>query len=97
MKRKPQQSITSLPPSPDADRHARIMRYTVAMVIRLICFVSCFFVQGWWLVAAIVAAIVLPYFAVVLANTGTAKSGDAVIAPGQAMLTDGRADAGDSR
>ncbi|MET0990400.1 MAG: DUF3099 domain-containing protein [Glaciihabitans sp.] len=97
MKRKPQQSITSLPPSPDADRHARIMRYTVAMVVRLACFVSCFFVQGWWLVAAIAAAIVLPYFAVVLANTGTAKSGDGVTAPGQIMLTDGRIDQGDSQ
>lgn len=97
MKRKPQQSITSLPPSPDADRHARVVRYTVAMSVRLACFVACFFVQGWWLVAAIAAAIVLPYFAVVLANTGTAKTGDAVVTPGAPMLTDGTPHQGDTQ
>jgi hypothetical protein len=69
MKKQPQQSITSLPPSPDQERHARVVKYSVAMGVRLVCFVMCFFVQGWWLVALLVAAVVLPYIAVVLANT----------------------------
>jgi hypothetical protein len=69
MKKQPQQSITSLPPSPDQERHARVVKYSVAMGVRLICFGLCFVVHGWWLVAVLVAAIVLPYVAVVLANT----------------------------
>jgi hypothetical protein len=69
MKKQPHQSITSLPPSPDQERHSRVVKYSVAMGVRLVCFGLCFVVQGWWLVAVLVAAIVLPYIAVVLANT----------------------------
>jgi hypothetical protein len=69
MKKQPQQSITSLPPSPEQERHSRVVKYSVAMGVRLVCFVLCFFAHGWWLVALLVAAVVLPYIAVVLANT----------------------------
>jgi predicted tellurium resistance membrane protein TerC len=82
MRKSPEQSVTSLPPSPDEDRRARFRRYTIAMVVRLGCFILCFFVHGWWLALVIVAALVLPYVAVVLANTGSPKSGAPVIAPG---------------
>lgn len=65
---KHQQSITSLPPSPDEDRHRRMIKYSVAMGIRMVCIGLCLVAQGWWLVVFAVGAIVLPYLAVVVAN-----------------------------
>ena len=64
------QSITSLPESPEDDRHRRMIRYLIAMVIRVICIILCFFVHGWWLLLPIIGAVVLPYVAVILANVG---------------------------
>lgn len=75
------QSITSLPPSPDQERRARMLRYTIAMTIRVACIFAMLFVQGWWLVVFAAGAIFLPYVAVVLANAqGTGRSGH-VVAP----------------
>jgi len=65
---KPQQTITSLPVSPDDDRHRRMVQYSVAMGIRLLCVVACFLVHGWWLVIPALGAIFLPSVAVLLAN-----------------------------
>lgn len=69
------QSITSLPESPDDDRKRRMIRYGIAMGIRVLCVIACFFVQGWWLLVPIIGAIVLPYIAVVLANVGGGDGG----------------------
>jgi hypothetical protein len=74
------QSITSLPRSPEEDRRARMIKYSLAMGIRMVCILSLLFVQGWWLVVMGIGAIVLPYIAVVLANVGT-QTGGAVEAP----------------
>ena len=63
------QSITSLPASPAEDRHRRMVNYSIAMGIRTVCVVVGIFMQGWWLLVFGIAAMVLPYFAVVLANT----------------------------
>lgn len=79
---KKQQSITSLPLSPDEDRRARVLRYVIAMSVRLVCVVLVFFVEGWWQLAAIIGAIVLPYFAVVVANVKMQRGGRAE-APGE--------------
>ncbi len=68
---KQQQSITSLPASPRDERRTRMIRYSVTMTIRLVCLICVFFVQGtWWMLVFGVGAIVLPYFAVILANAG---------------------------
>jgi predicted tellurium resistance membrane protein TerC len=72
MKKQPIQSATSLPPSPDAERRVRMLKYTAAMVLRLICFlIAALFYQtlGWWTLIPIAGAVILPYIAVVLANT----------------------------
>ena len=82
MKKPPQLSITSLPPSPDEERRSRVVRYSIAMAVRLVCVVLCFFVHGWFLLIAVVAALVLPYFAVVIANTTSRGRGAAVERPG---------------
>jgi hypothetical protein len=70
MKKQPIQSATSLPPSPDAERRSRMLKYTIAMALRLVCFlVACLMPLSWWTLIPIVGAVILPYVAVVLANT----------------------------
>jgi hypothetical protein len=64
------QSVTSLPVSPDEDRRRRMLQYTVAMSIRMVCVLLLFFVHGWWLLVVAIGAVVLPYIGVVLANNG---------------------------
>ncbi|MBX3091264.1 MAG: DUF3099 domain-containing protein [Cryobacterium sp.] len=67
-------NITTLPRSPDDDRRLRMIKYTVTMCIRLVCIALCLVVQGWWLVACIAGAVILPYVAVVLANAVDSKT-----------------------
>jgi hypothetical protein len=76
------QAITSLPPSPEDDRRSRMIKYTVAMSIRVVCVVLLVFVRGWamWIIAA--GAIILPYIAVVLANVGNTPPQPDVERPG---------------
>ncbi|WP_296632035.1 DUF3099 domain-containing protein [Rhodoluna sp.] len=78
------QSITNLANSPEHDRKVRMLRYTVAMTIRIICIVLAMLVQGWLMWLFFAGAIFLPYFAVVLANgqVGTkTKTATAATAP----------------
>lgn len=67
-------SITSLPRSPEDDRRARMIKYSVTMGIRLVCVILCIFVRGWWLLLCAAGAVILPYIAVVLANVVDAKT-----------------------
>ncbi|MFC6355573.1 DUF3099 domain-containing protein [Luethyella okanaganae] len=77
-----QQSITSLPISPEVERRNRMIKYTVAMSIRVVCIVLMLFVQGWWLLVCAIGAITLPYFAVVLANVHSNPRRGTVLRPG---------------
>lgn len=77
-----QQSITTLPPSPEAERRSRMIKYTIAMSIRVLCIVAMLFVDGWWLAVCAAGAIFLPYFAVVLANVGSPRRTSRVLRPG---------------
>ena len=78
-----QQSITSLPRSPQDDRRSRMIQYTVAMSIRVVCIVLCLFVRGWWLLLPAAGAILLPYVAVVLANASSSRTNSIrVLRPG---------------
>ena len=61
-------TITELPPSPDAERHSRMIKYAIAQGIRVLCIVAVFFVPGWWVLIPAAGAVFLPYFAVVAAN-----------------------------
>ena len=87
MKKTPQQSVTSLPMSPDQERRTRMRKYTIAMSIRLVCFILCIFSHGWWQLIFIIGAVVLPYIAVVLANTAAKGSQAEVISPGALVLS----------
>ncbi len=65
---KPQQTATSLSASPQVDRSHRMRNYTITMGVRLACFLAIPFVSGWWVWVFAAGAIVLPYFAVIIAN-----------------------------
>ncbi|MGI9825150.1 DUF3099 domain-containing protein [Agromyces sp. Marseille-Q5079] len=88
-----QQSITSLPPSPEAEQHSRMIKYSVAMGVRLVCIIAMLFARDWWLVVCAVGAITLPYFAVVIANVGSPVRTNAVERPGNILPAQPRADA----
>lgn len=69
------QSITTVSESPDDERKSRMLKYTLAMTIRVVCIVVAMFVDGWLMWLAFAGAIFLPYFAVVLANAQGPKPG----------------------
>ena len=68
------QSITTVGQSPDSERNARMVKYLIAMTIRVVCIVSAIFVEGWLMWVCFAGAIFLPYFAVVIANAQAPKS-----------------------
>jgi hypothetical protein len=78
------QSATSLDISPDQERHSRMVKYTVAMSVRMVCIVAGVFTQGWLMWVFFSLAIFLPYFAVIIANAhGSTPTKDlsTVVAP----------------
>ncbi|MEJ3404073.1 DUF3099 domain-containing protein [Rathayibacter sp. YIM 133350] len=79
-------SITTLPPSPEDERRARMIKYTVAMSIRVVCIIALLFARGWWLAVFAAGAILLPYVAVVLANVGSNPQKAGVLRPGTLAL-----------
>jgi len=63
------QSVTSIQVSPEAERRSRFIKYTIAMVIRVVCLILAVALPLGWLTWLFVAgAVFLPYFAVVIAN-----------------------------
>lgn len=69
------QRITTAAEGAHVDRDARFVRYAWQMGIRTACFIGAFFTTGWLQVVLFIAAIVLPYIAVSLANMGTVSNG----------------------
>jgi uncharacterized membrane protein len=63
---------TELPPSPDEELHSREMKYLVMMLVRVLCValivVFALTLKGWWWVIPAFGAVLIPYFAVVVAN-----------------------------
>lgn len=79
-------SITTLPLAPDVERRRRMIKYSVAMSVRVLCLISILFVHGWWMLIPAAGAIFLPYFAVVIANVSTKQTGGEVERPGTIVL-----------
>jgi hypothetical protein len=72
------QSVTSLEVSPEEERRSRFIKYTVAMIIRVVCIVLAVSVPlGWLTLLFSLGAIFLPYFAVIIANAQGANSSKA--------------------
>jgi hypothetical protein len=70
--------ITAAPRSLKADVRSREVKYLLSMGVRTVCFVGAFVTHGIvrWLL--IVAAFILPYIAVVIANAGRDRRSDMV-------------------
>jgi hypothetical protein len=75
-------AITELPSSPEADRRGRMIRYGIAMGIRMVCIALVIVVPDWWRLVPAIGAIVLPYFAVVIANNASRRVAGPVARPG---------------
>jgi len=79
-------TVTSLQQSPEAERRGRMLKYALAMGIRLVCIGLCFVTPGWWLLLPATGAVLLPYLAVVVANQVTRReNGLEVHRPGQVV------------
>ena len=66
--------ITTAPESPEREMAHRQKRYMVSMGIRTACFVAAIAVgSGWLRWVLVAAAFVLPYVAVVMANSATPR------------------------
>ena len=61
-------TVTSAPTSSTDDQDQRVRRYLTMMGIRVACFGLVFVTSGWLRWAAIIGAVAIPYFAVVVAN-----------------------------
>jgi hypothetical protein len=61
-------TVTSAASSTIEDQDDRIRRYLLMMSIRVACFGLLFVTSGWMRWIAIIGAVALPYFAVVIAN-----------------------------
>ena len=79
-------TVTSLQQSPEAERRGRMLKYSIAMGIRLVCIGLCFVTPGWWLLLPATGAVLLPYLAVVVANQVTRSESDLEVhRPGQVV------------
>jgi hypothetical protein len=59
-----------------------MLKYTIAMSVRVVCIALCLVVQGWWIVIPAAGAVFLPYFAVVIANNVRGRARTTVLRPG---------------
>ena len=73
--------ITHARPGRTLDVETRTRRYLVTMTIRTVCFLAFLVLPGWWKIAALVAAVVLPLIAVLLANNSDHHGPPAVTGP----------------
>ncbi len=67
--------MTSAKTSTSDDQAQRMRRYLTMMGLRIVCFGVVFVTTGWLRWVAVIAAVVLPYFAVVIANAVRPREG----------------------
>ena len=86
------QSVTNLGTAPEVERRSRMIRYSIAMAVRMVCIILAFVVQGWFMWVCFALAIVLPYWAVVIANshgdTKPTTKAESVVAPRLSISAD---------
>lgn len=76
-------SITDAATAHSEEMRRRMIKYAVAMGIRMVCLVLIFVVDGWFKVLPVLGAVFLPWIAVVIAN-----GGDQAETPSDLLLTD---------
>ncbi|NLB46311.1 MAG: DUF3099 domain-containing protein [Microbacteriaceae bacterium] len=79
--------VTSVGVNPARDRTHRMRMYFLAMSLRVLCITSLFWLRGWWILIAALGAILLPYFAVLIANAVSHTGGTQPDAPSPLELT----------
>jgi hypothetical protein len=67
-------SITGAKVPLSEDQKQRTRRYLWSMAIRTVCFIGAILASGWLRWALVAGAVLLPYFAVVMANAGRSRS-----------------------
>ncbi len=72
--------ITNAPRALSSDQASRQKRYFISMMIRTVCFILTVILPSPYRWIALIGAVVLPYFAVVIANAGRES-----ITPGEHM------------
>jgi hypothetical protein len=65
--------ITTAPQSHQAEMAHRQKRYMISMGIRTLCFIAAVVADGWLRWVLVAAAFVLPYVAVVMANSASPR------------------------
>lgn len=63
-------SITDAATAHSEEMRSRMVKYAVAMGIRMVCLVLIFVVDGWFKLIPVIGAVFLPWFAVIIANGG---------------------------
>src|SRR5690606_41981793 len=58
-----------------------MLKYTIAMSVRVVCIALCLVVPGWWIAIPAAGAVFLPYLAVVIANNVRGRSQGTVHRP----------------
>jgi hypothetical protein len=71
-------TVTSASSSTTDDQDQRVRRYLTMMGIRVLCFGLVFVTTGWLRWTAILAAVFIPYVAVVLANAVSPRAPGAI-------------------
>ena len=66
---RPPTSVSDAQESADKDYEQRVRRYTISMIIRVVCLLLAFVVTGPLRWVMLGGAVVLPYIAVVIANS----------------------------
>lgn len=61
-------SITDAAAAHSEDMHQRMVKYALAMGIRLVCLILIFVVDGWFKIVMVAGAVFLPWIAVIIAN-----------------------------
>lgn len=61
-------SITDAAAAHSEEMRQRMIKYALAMGIRMVCLILVFVVDGWFKVLPVIGAVFLPWFAVVIAN-----------------------------
>jgi hypothetical protein len=77
--------VTSLPVDVKKDRDARMWKYSIMMSIRMVAIILMFFIPWPYSLLPILAAILLPWFAVVIANQVTAGNNPQVESPQKSL------------
>ncbi|MEC5202022.1 MULTISPECIES: DUF3099 domain-containing protein [unclassified Arthrobacter] len=65
-------SITDAATAHSEEMRQRMIKYAIAMGIRMVCLVLIFVVDGWLKILPVIGAVFLPWFAVIIANGGDA-------------------------